>query len=67
MNIISKLSFILALLMFLCLAPMPYGYFQLVRLLAMFCFGFFAYKEFTEKRETLAILFFVLAILFNPC
>ena len=35
---------IMAAVLLLCLAPMPYGYFQLVRLLATLLFGAMAYR-----------------------
>ena len=35
---------ILAILMLLCLAPMPYGYYMLVRFVAMVVFGVMAYR-----------------------
>ena len=57
---------ILAALMLLCLAPMPYGYFQLVRFVAMVAFGIMAYYYFNQKKVALAITFGVLALLFQP-
>ena len=39
MQKICRLYLVLAAMMLLCLAPMPYGYFQLVRLLATLAFG----------------------------
>ena len=57
---------ILAILLFTCLAPMPYGYFQLIRLVALFAFTFFSYTEFKNGRKSLGITFFALAVLFQP-
>ena len=57
-------SFIVLLL--LCLAPMPYGYYQLVRFVAMVVFGVMAYKYYEEKKNALAITFGALALLFQP-
>lgn len=57
---------ILAALMLLCLAPMPYGYYQLVRFVAMVVFGVMAYKYYEEKKNELAIVFGALALLFQP-
>ena len=45
----KQVYLILAALMLLCLAPMPYGYFQLVRFVAMVAFGLMAYKYFGSK------------------
>ncbi|MEN9993778.1 MAG: hypothetical protein RL762_435 [Bacteroidota bacterium] len=41
----KPLSFILAILLFLCLADMPYGYYQFVRLAAAAFFVYAAYHE----------------------
>lgn len=57
---------ILAALMLLCLAPMPYGYFQLVRFVAMVVFGIMAYKYYTEQKTIIAMVFGGLALLFQP-
>lgn len=62
----KTLYIILALLLLLCLAPMPYGYFMIVRLLAMVFFAYFAYRFFTADKESLAIVFVSLALLFQP-
>lgn len=56
----------LAALMLLCLAPMPYGYFQLVRFLATIAFGIMAFRYYTEKKESLTYTCGVLALLFQP-
>jgi hypothetical protein len=57
---------ILALLLLLCLAPMPYGYFMIVRLLAMVFFAYSAYRFFTADKDLLAVVFVALALLFQP-
>ena len=56
----------LAVILLLCLAPMPYGYFQLVRLLSTLVLGVAAYRYYIEKREWLAYTFGMLALLFQP-
>lgn len=58
--------FILAALMLLCLAPMPYGYYQLVRFVAMVAFGIMAYRYYENNKTTAATVFAVLALLFQP-
>ena len=62
----KHILFILSLLLLLCLAPMPYGYYQLVRFVAMVVFGVMAYKYYEEKKNVLAITFGALALLFQP-
>ena len=62
----KKILLILSLLLLLCLASMPYGYYQLVRFVAMVVFGVMAYKYYEEKKNVLAITFGALALLFQP-
>ncbi len=62
----KQIEIILALLLLLCLASMPYGYYQLVRFVAMVVFGVMAYKYYEEKKNALAITFGALALLFQP-
>lgn len=57
---------ILAAMMLLCLAPMPYGYYMMVRFLAMVVFGVMAYRYYQEKMERMAWVFGILALLFQP-
>lgn len=50
----------------LCLAPMPYGYFTLVRFLSMIVFGIYAYKYYLAKKNVQMWIFITLALLFQP-
>jgi hypothetical protein len=59
-------ALILAILLFLCLADMPYGYYQFVRFAAAAFFAYAAYQENESGRKELAIVLIVLAILFQP-
>lgn len=61
-----KLYLPLAVILLLCLAPMPYGYFQLVRFFSTVAFGVMAYRYYAERKEALAYTFGVLALLFQP-
>ena len=56
----------LAVVLLLCLAPMPYGYYTLVRILATVVFGIFAYKCYVAKKEGMTWVFVTLALLFQP-
>ena len=62
----KQVYLILAVLMLLCLAPMPYGYFQLVRFVAMVVFGLMAYQYYCRNKAIAATTFGVLALLFQP-
>lgn len=62
----KQVYLILAALMLICLAPMPYGYFQLVRFVAMVVFGIMAYRYYVNNKAIAATVFGVLALLFQP-
>ncbi|MBM3455052.1 MAG: hypothetical protein FJX80_07880 [Bacteroidetes bacterium] len=62
----KALSIALAILLFLCLADMPYGYYQFVRLVAAAFFGYAAYQENEDGKKELAVVFVILALLFQP-
>lgn len=62
----NKLRLLLAVGLLVCLLPMPYGYFVLVRFAAMIVFGIMAYKYYEERKEKLALFFGVMALLFQP-
>ena len=62
----KKVILVIAAMLLLCLAPMPYGYYLLVRFVAMVVFGVMAYKYYEEKKNALAITFGALALLFQP-
>lgn len=64
MNPLLKL--ILAILLLLCLADMPYGFYQLVRFAAAGAFAYFSYEYFKLKKEGLGFVFAALALLFQP-
>lgn len=56
----------LAAVLLLCVAPMPYGYYTLVRILATVVFGIYAYKCYVAKKEGMTWVFVTLALLFQP-
>ena len=62
----KHLKLILAALFFLCLANMPYGFYNLVRFVAMIAFAVYAYTYYEKKSNKLAIIFLSLAMLFQP-
>lgn len=57
---------ILAILFFLCLAKIPYGYYQLVRFLALIGFGILAYQAKQQGKQTEMIIYGALVLLFQP-
>lgn len=62
----TLIKFILALLFFLCLLEMPYGYYQLVRFAALIGFSILAYHSNEQGHKTEVVIYVCLAILFQP-
>lgn len=52
--------------MFGCLLDVPYGYYQLVRFIALIGFGVLAYQANQQSRQTEMIVYGALALLFQP-
>lgn len=57
---------VLAILLFLCLVDMPYGFYQFVRFSAMIGFGILAYQAHEQGKQVEMIVFGSLALLFQP-
>ena len=64
--LVKLIKVILSILFFICVANMPYGYYQLTRFAALVGFAILAYysNERGDKKEV--IMFIALAILFQP-
>ena len=62
----NTIKIILAVLFFVCLMEMPYGYYQLVRFAALVGFAILAYKANEQGQKTEAIIYVCLAIIFQP-
>ena len=60
------LYLIISILLLLCLFPMPYGYYTLVRFVSMTAFGVMAYRYYKQHKVALMITFSSLALLFQP-
>jgi hypothetical protein len=56
----------LAILFSVCLLDMPYGYYELVRFIALVGFGVLAYQAFDKNRTTEMLIYGALALLFQP-
>lgn len=65
-NLENIIKVALAILFFLCLLEMPYGYYQLVRFLALVGFAILAYKSYERQEIIMTIVYAGLAILFQP-
>jgi hypothetical protein len=55
-----------AALLLLCLAKMPYGYYQLIRIVSMIGFGILAATAYRAGKTTETIVFIGLVLLFQP-
>lgn len=64
--IMKALEIVIALLLLLCLAHMPYGYYMLIRWIALVGFAYMAYDYYTQKNMPLTFVFGGLAVLFQP-
>lgn len=64
MNNVIKI--ILSILLFLCLADIPYGFYQFVRFAGLIGFAILAYQANQQGRQTEMIIFGALALLFQP-
>ena len=65
-NVLYTVGLGLAVALIVCLFPMPYGYYTLVRFVAMRLFGCMADSFYKEEKIPLCILFVALALLFQP-
>lgn len=56
----------LSVLLLICLFDLPYGYYPLIRYIAVVGFAILAYYEYERKNIPMVIVFVALAILFQP-
>ena len=60
------IKIILAVLFFLCLLDMPYGFYQAVRFAGLIGFVILAYQYSEKENKTEMIIYICLSILFQP-
>ena len=65
-NLESIIKIALAILFFICLLDMPYGYYQFVRFLALVGFGILAYRAYENDSTIEMVIYGALALLFQP-
>jgi hypothetical protein len=63
MNIENAIKIVLAILFFLCLADMPYGYYQFVRFASMLGFAYLVFSANEQNNKNEVFLYLALAIL----
>ncbi len=57
---------IVAILLFIGALSMPYGYYQLLRIVVTICSAIFCFQFLEENKMNMVYLFGFIAILFNP-
>jgi hypothetical protein len=62
----SDFKYHFAILFFVCLADMPYSYYQFVRFAGLIGFTIFAYQAHEQGRQTEMIIYGGLALIFQP-
>ena len=66
LNLSNAIRIVLAILFFLCLADMSYGFYQFVRFAGLIGFAILAYQANQQGRQTEMIIYGGLALLFQP-
>lgn len=66
MDTTNLIKLILAGLLLLCLAPLPYGYYQFVRFAGLIGFAILAYQANEQGKQTEMVIYGALALLFQP-
>lgn len=65
-KLLYKIGLGLAVALIVCLFPMPYGYYTLVRFVAMIIFGCMAFSFYKNVNISLCVIAGSLALLFQP-
>ncbi|GCC53702.1 hypothetical protein SanaruYs_39470 [Chryseotalea sanaruensis] len=60
------IKIVLSILFFLCLLDMPYGYYQLVRFLALAGFSYLSFYYYRQNNQGVSFIYAMLAVLFQP-
>lgn len=60
------IKIVIVVMMLLCLCPMPYGFYNLVRFCSMIGFGILSYVAYNDRSNSLAITYGALALMFQP-
>lgn len=62
----TAVIYISVVMLFLGVAPLPYGYYMLLRLVACGVFAFAAFIAFERKSKVLTWVYGFMALIFNP-
>lgn len=66
MTTLQKIQLACAGILLICVFPMPYGYFTIVRVATTIVSAYLAYNYYTNNKKELAITFAIIAVLFQP-
>ena len=66
LSVSTWIKLVLAALMVLCILPMPYGFYNLVRFLSMIGFAILAVRAYQNSRISLSVVYGSLVLLFQP-
>lgn len=66
MKQLANIGFFVAIALLICLLPMPYGYYTLIRFVSMVFFACLAFSFYDRKIIALAVISGALALLFQP-
>ena len=66
LNLNNAIKVILAILFLLCLADMPYGFYQFIRFAGLIGFAILAYQANVQGRQKEMLIYIGLALLFQP-
>ena len=65
-NSTQKIQLAGASLLLLCILPLPYGFYTIVRIVTTIISAYLAYEYYTQYKKGLAITFSIVAVLFQP-
>ncbi len=66
MKMSNSIKIVLAVFFFICLLDMPYGFYEVVRFVALVGFGILAFQANEKGKQTEMIIYGSLALLFQP-
>lgn len=66
LSFLDKATLILAVALFLCLLPLPYGFYTIIRLATATIAGCWAYQFYRSNKTAFAIAAGAIVILFQP-
>jgi hypothetical protein len=66
MKVENIIKLILSVLLLVCVLDMPYGYYQLIRFIALLGFAFLSYQANKSNRQIEMLIYIALALLFQP-